>query len=198
MFANDVFFVVGKYDGTGNLVADLSTWLGAILANVDTCFDGFEDSSENIKGHISVGLEKVNSLISDLLNQVETVAVDHFTTLGELPSWVKPSDEELLLTNEVPYNIVVAADGSGDYTRVMDAVNAAPESRAKRFVIYIKKGTYNEIVFINEKKKNLMMIGDGRDATIISGDLRFSSTLTTYKTATFSKITNTPKFICNV
>lgn len=86
---------------------------------------------------------------------------------------------------------MVAADGSGNYTRVMDAVLAAPIYSRKRFVIYIKKGIYNENIWIDEKKTNLMVSGDGIHATTISSDLSYSNNLTTYKTATFGKITDT-------
>lgn len=58
----------------------------------------------------------------------------------------------------------------------MDAMNAAPQSSVKRYVIYIKKWEYNEHIVIGLKKENLMMVGDGKDgtnATIISGDLSF-------------------------
>lgn len=97
--------IAGKYEGIGNLIADLRTWLGDILVKIDTCMDGFEGSSK-FKGDISMEIKKLNILVSDVLNQV-------------------------------------------------------------------------------------LAIGDGKYATIISGNLRYSKTLTTYKTTTFGKITNT-------
>lgn len=117
---------------------------------------------------------------------------DHFTTPGPFPLWVKQSDKKLLLNSRAPaqIDVVVAADGTGNFTRVMDAVLAAPITSRKRFVIRIKRGVYTKNVFIGEKKQNLMGIGDGKDVTIISGNLSYSKRLSTYGTATFGKISN--------
>ncbi|KAF2917348.1 hypothetical protein DAI22_09g185400 [Oryza sativa Japonica Group] len=65
---------------------------------------------------------------------------------------------------------VVAADGSGDYTTIAAAVAAAPSKSTKRYVIYIKKGTYNELITIGQNTWNLTLIGDGMDVTIITGN----------------------------
>ncbi|XP_019417377.1 PREDICTED: pectinesterase/pectinesterase inhibitor PPE8B-like isoform X2 [Lupinus angustifolius] len=102
------------------------------------------------------------------------------------PSWVEPHDQNLLQTGEVAVDVVVAADGSGNYKTVMEAVNAAPEYSMRRFVVFIKKGVYIENVVIDKKKWNLMIIGEGMDETIISGSLSKTVNLTTYKTATFA------------
>ncbi|GAB4838064.1 hypothetical protein Ancab_027594 [Ancistrocladus abbreviatus] len=103
------------------------------------------------------------------------------------PSWISPKDRKLLQANGVPTaDAVVAADGSGNFTKVMDAVSAAPDHSAKRFVIYIKKGVYNENVEIKRKKTNIMVIGDGMDVTIITGNRSFTGGWTTYRTATFA------------
>ncbi|MDD0148575.1 pectinesterase family protein, partial [Shigella flexneri] len=49
----------------------------------------------------------------------------------------------------------------------------------------IKKGVYKEYVEIGKKKWNIMMIGDGMDATVISGNRSFVDGWTTYRSATF-------------
>ncbi|MCI46963.1 pectinesterase/pectinesterase inhibitor PPE8B, partial [Trifolium medium] len=77
------------------------------------------------------------------------------------------------------------SDGSGNYTKVMDAVLAAPDHSDKRYIIHIKEGIYNEHVLIGINKSSLMMIGDGIDATVISGDLSWGrDKLDTYQTFT--------------
>ena len=40
------------------------------------------------------------------------------------------------------YDITVAKDGSGNYTTVQAAVNAAPSNSSARTEIYIKNGSY--------------------------------------------------------
>ncbi|KAK4396789.1 Pectinesterase/pectinesterase inhibitor PPE8B [Sesamum angolense] len=81
---------------------------------------------------------------------------------------------------------VVAADGTGNFTSIEEAVHAAPDYSSRRYVIYIKKGVYKEYVEISKKKWNIMMIGDGMDATVISGNRNYADGWTTYRTATFA------------
>ncbi|CAK8562249.1 unnamed protein product [Lathyrus sativus] len=101
-----------------------------------------------------------------------------------------------ITSGEVIANVTVAADGSGNYTTVMEAVNAAPDNSMTRYVISIKKGIYIEKVFIDEKKWNLTMIGEGMGATVITGNMSCSqnkSSECTYDSATFA--VSGPRFI---
>lgn len=66
-------------------------------------------------------------------------------------------------------NLVVALDGSGDYTTLQAAINAAPDNSNKRFVIYIKKGVYDkEKLIIPRNKTYLTLKGEARSQTVIS------------------------------
>ncbi|KAF9610450.1 hypothetical protein IFM89_022414 [Coptis chinensis] len=59
-------------------------------------------------------------------------------------------------------SVVVNPDGSGNFTTITDAVNAAPNNTNIRngyFVIYIVAGIYGEYVNVVKNKMNLMMIG---------------------------------------
>jgi hypothetical protein len=58
--------------------------------------------------------------------------------------------------------VVVAADGSGDFNTVQGAADFAPDKPARRVTIFIKNGTYEEIVFIRNKT-NLTFRGEDRD-----------------------------------
>ncbi|XP_057433772.1 pectinesterase/pectinesterase inhibitor PPE8B-like [Lotus japonicus] len=179
----------GKNNSTGNLSSDLKTWLSAALSNPDTCMDGFEGTNGMVKGLVSVGLGQMMSLLKQLLTQVNPGS-NHFSATegqGQFPPWVKPGDRKLLQAeNGDRVDAVVAADGSGNYTTVKDAVLAAPDHSLKRFVIYIKRGVYHENVEIKKKKWNLMMIGDGINATVISGNRSFVGGSTTFRSATFA------------
>ncbi|KAL1565974.1 pectinesterase [Salvia divinorum] len=68
-------------------------------------------------------------------------------------------------------NVVVAQDGSGDFTTVGAAVAAAAGRRSGsgRYVIYVKAGTYAEYVTIGKDLVNVMLLGDGIGRTIITG-----------------------------
>lgn len=104
---------------------------------------------------------------------------------ARFPEWIRPDDRKLLETNGVNYDVSVALDGSGNFTKIMDAIKEAPDYSSTRFVIYIKKGLYLENVEIKKKKWNLVMLGDGIDVTVISGNRSFIDGWTTFRSATF-------------
>lgn len=58
--------------------------------------------------------------------------------------------------------VVVAADGSGDFNTVQGAIDFVPDNPAQRVTIFIKNGTYEEIVFFRNKA-NLTIRGEDRD-----------------------------------
>lgn len=68
------------------------------------------------------------------------------------------------------YDAIVAADGSGDYTSVQEAVDAAPEGRIKPWLIFVKNGNYKEHVNIPATKPMLHFIGQDRDKAVILDD----------------------------
>jgi pectinesterase len=69
------------------------------------------------------------------------------------------------------YNFIVAKDGSGNFITIQDALNAIPDSLGKRFTIYIKKGIYNEKIYI--EKSFITLIGEGKDSTeVVFAELR--------------------------
>lgn len=69
---------------------------------------------------------------------------------------------------------IVAQDGSGDFTKIQDAINAAPSFPYEKVTIRIKNGTYNEKVRIPEWNTHLELIGESKENTIIIFDDNFS------------------------
>lgn len=65
------------------------------------------------------------------------------------------------------YDAVVAADGSGDYKTVQDAINAAPVRRITPWLIFVKNGKYEELVTIPQNKPFIHLIGQDKEKTII-------------------------------
>jgi hypothetical protein len=57
--------------------------------------------------------------------------------------------------------VVVAADGSGDFNTVQGAVDFVPDNPPQRVTIFIKNGSYEEIVFF-QNKANLTFRGEDR------------------------------------
>ena len=68
------------------------------------------------------------------------------------------------------YDAVVAADGSGDYATVQEAIDAAPADRIKPWLIFVKNGNYKEHVNIPANKPMLHIIGQDRDKAVILDD----------------------------
>lgn len=68
------------------------------------------------------------------------------------------------------WDYVVAADGSGDFARIQEAIDAVPHLRAKRTVIFIKKGTYKEKLLLPATKTNVTFIGEDVHTTILTWD----------------------------
>ena len=63
-------------------------------------------------------------------------------------------------TNVFAYDVTVAKDGSGTFTTVQAAVDAAPTSRTTAYTIFIKNGTYKEIINVPSNKPFLQFIGE--------------------------------------
>ena len=61
--------------------------------------------------------------------------------------------------------IVVAKDGSGDFKSIQDAVNSLPAAASNQRIICIKKGTYNEKLFLD--KNFITLKGEDKEATKI-------------------------------
>ncbi|KAL0308367.1 UNVERIFIED_CONTAM: Pectinesterase/pectinesterase inhibitor PPE8B [Sesamum radiatum] len=187
----------GKDNSTGNAIADMNTWLSGAMANQETCKEGFDGTNGAVKGLVSGSLDQLTSLVHNLLSMVKTNPTStpskgrsgsrKLMTSAQFPDWLKSHDRKLLQASSgVVPDAVVAADGTGNFTSIEEAVRAAPDYSSRRYVIYIKKGVYKEYVEISKKKWNIMMIGDGMDATVISGNRNFADGWTTYRTATFA------------
>jgi len=66
-------------------------------------------------------------------------------------------------------NVVVSKGGDGNFTTLTDAVRAIPSPTKGRYVIYVKRGVYEENVTIT--RPEITLIGDGKGNTIIRSRL---------------------------
>jgi PelA/Pel-15E family pectate lyase len=62
--------------------------------------------------------------------------------------------------------ITVAADGSGNFKSIQDAINSLPADAKEQRVIFIKNGTYNEKIFID--KDLITLKGEDPEKTIVT------------------------------
>jgi pectin methylesterase-like acyl-CoA thioesterase len=66
--------------------------------------------------------------------------------------------------------VVVAKDGSGDYTTVQAAFRAVPTNYTGKWKIFVKKGAYFEKDTLAAGKINVILEGEDRDSTTITSD----------------------------
>nr|XP_043622660.1 pectinesterase-like [Erigeron canadensis] len=177
---------------------DLRTMLSAAMTNQATCLEGFEGSKSQVKisRHFRKALKGITRQVSNslaLLKKINGTSNDNnnFDDMSSggngFPKWLRKKDRKLLqiMSNETSkFDLVVAKDGSGNYTTIGEALNAAPNASATRFVIYIKAGAYYEYLEVINKKKNLMFVGDGIGKTLIKGNRSVVDGWTTFRSAT--------------
>ena len=178
-------------------VDDLRTWLSAALTYQETCLDGFMNTTTDAAAKMRGALNASQELTEDIL-----AVVDQFSaTFGKLsfgrrllgeedgsPVWMTDGKRRLMEAGpsapEFKPNVTVAADGSGDFKTIKEALAKVPQKSASMYVMYIKAGTYKEYVSVPRTVTNLVMIGDGMAKTIITGNKNFKMNLTTKDTAT--------------
>lgn len=129
-------------------------------------------------------------LTTDLVGTIDDLDHKHHhrRKLLTFPEWVPAQARRLL---QIPGlqkpNAVVAADGSGNFKTITEAVNAAPKKSTARFVIYVKAGEYKEYVTIPKDVTNVFMFGDGPTKTRVVGDKSNKGGFATIATRTFCK-----------
>nr|GME12349.1 pectinesterase/pectinesterase inhibitor U1 [Ipomoea batatas] len=184
---------------------DLKTLMSAAMTNQETCIDGFSHgkADHNARKPIFNGQVHVEKLCSNCLalikNMTDTDRQNEIKASGnrklkevegggEWPEWLSAGDRRLLQSTAATPNVVVAADGSGNYRTVSEAVKNAPSKSSKRYVIRIKAGTYKENVEVPKSKTNIMFIGDGRGKTVITGNRNVIDGSTTFNSATVAVV----------
>ncbi|GLJ13607.1 hypothetical protein SUGI_0216260 [Cryptomeria japonica] len=198
----------------GFLKKDSPVWLSAALTNQETCLNGFSDlnlsASNPIQAFMASRAVNLSELVSNSLSMYKLSTLptitgnnrrlmsfknneeaDFYSNYGRLnedgfPEWLSVGDRKLLQSSSPASqaNVVVAQDGSGNYRTIAQAINAVPQKSSKRYIIYIKAGTYKENIDISKKITNLMLVGDGKDKTIVSGSKSVQDGVTTFKSAT--------------
>ncbi|KAL2481950.1 Pectinesterase/pectinesterase inhibitor 3 [Abeliophyllum distichum] len=187
-------------------VDNLLTLLSAAQTNQESCLDGFshDGADKKVRSALLKGQMHVFRLCSNVLALIKNITDTDAQMAGnrdssverrlgeknehEWPKWLSAGDRRLLQASTVTPDVTVAADGSGNYRTVSEAVAAAPESSTRRYIIRIKAGVYRENVIIPKKKTNLMFVGDGRTTTIITGNKNVVDGSTTFNSATVAVV----------
>ncbi|KAG8381464.1 hypothetical protein BUALT_Bualt06G0124600 [Buddleja alternifolia] len=180
---------------------DLRTWLSSAGTNQQTCLDELEDSSDVLSNMFNENFKNSTEYTSNSLAIISSIdeSISSLGAIGRrrlmgfgggdgMPEWLSGTERRLLQTpaERIKADAVVAKDGSGKYKTIKAALKAVPEKSKKRFVIYVKKGVYYENVRVEKKMWNVMIVGDGRDRTVVSGGLNFIDGTPTFQSATFA------------
>jgi len=95
--------------------------------------------------------------------------------LKKYPDWAVKNGTKVGAAEKKNVNyITVAQDGSGDFTKIQDAVYATPAFPYEKVTIFVKNGIYNEKVRIPEWNTNVVLQGESKENTIITFDDNFS------------------------
>ncbi len=76
----------------------------------------------------------------------------------------------LSVVNAQPKKIIVAKDGSGNYTSVQESFNAIPSGNKKPVTIFIKKGIYKELLVLDSLKDFVTLMGEDKNETVLTFD----------------------------
>ncbi|MQM08190.1 hypothetical protein Taro_041045 [Colocasia esculenta] len=180
------------------LRSDVRTYLSAALTNRATCLEGLSVASGPLKGAlvgaVAGAYEFVANCLSILSKNAPPPPAGRGRRLlgsasGGFPSWLSRRDRRLLQSDNGydPSSVLtVAADGTGNFTNVGDAVAFAPSNSGDRTIIVVRAGVYVENVVIPSDKTNVVFLGDGRDVTIIRGSRSVGDGWTTFRSATLA------------
>ncbi|CAA0409107.1 unnamed protein product [Arabidopsis thaliana] len=170
---------------------DAQTWLSTALTNTETCRRGSSDLNVSDFTTPIVSNTKISHLISNCLavNGALLTAGKNDSTTGDskgFPTWVSRKERRLLQLQSVRANLVVAKDGSGHFKTVQAAIDVAGRRKVTsgRFVIYVKRGIYQENINVRLNNDDIMLVGDGMRYTIITGGRSVKGGYTTYSSAT--------------
>lgn len=98
---------------------------------------------------------------------------------------LKESEERGILLNEF---VIVNTYGTGNFSSIGDAIDAAPSNTKPQdgyFLVYVEEGVYEEYVVVPKYKNNILLVGDGINQTVITGNHSVVDGWTTFNSSTF-------------
>ncbi|XP_059432158.1 probable pectinesterase/pectinesterase inhibitor 12 [Corylus avellana] len=175
----------------GRKLADARAYLSAALTNRNTCLEGLDSASGPLKPALVNSIIDTYKHVSNSLSILSRQGVRKGRTNRRLmgfPTWMSRKDRRIFESAYDPSQVLtVAADGTGNFTTITDAINFAPNnSYVDRTIIYVKQGVYEENVEIPSYKPNVVLLGDGSSVTLITGDRNWVDGWTTFRSATLA------------
>jgi pectinesterase len=84
-----------------------------------------------------------------------------------LKTWPKTGNSEIKKII-AKADVVVAADGTGQFKTVQAAVDTAPDDNSKPYVIFIKPGVYQGLVVVPRAKRFIHFVGEDPETTVLT------------------------------
>ncbi|XP_050262784.1 probable pectinesterase/pectinesterase inhibitor 12 [Quercus robur] len=170
-------------------LADARAYLSAALTNKNTCLEGLDSASGPLKPTLLNSIHDTYKHVSNSLSIMSSQKGHTNRRLMDMgvPTWIsrKLDSRTRILESEYDHVLTVATDGTGNFTTITDAINFAPNnSYNERTFIYVKQGVYEENVEIPDYKPNIVLLGDGADVTLITGDRSMGDGWTIFRSAT--------------
>ncbi|MCL7034077.1 hypothetical protein MKW94_027871 [Papaver nudicaule] len=181
---------------------DVRTWLSTALTNQETCLDILQtQKSSTYKNMMETNARNVSKLVSNSLALYNSVKPTGTRTSGGgggrkllsdgFPTWVSGRERKLLEASieELRPSAVVAQDGSGTHTTIGQALAFASlaAGTSGKTVIHVKAGTYNEgSLKVASSQSNVMLVGDGKGVTVITGSKNVEDGSSLQNSATFA------------
>jgi len=174
---------------------DVAIYLSAVLTNMNTCLEGLDSATGTMKPAL---VKSVVDTYKHVSNSLAILFNPEMRTPENNPlkadsKWPPSSDQRFFQDSDwEDYDpneaLVVAADGTGNFRTITEAINFAPNNSDLTTVIYVKEGIYEENVEIPSSKTNIMMRGAGSDVTSIIGNRRAGDAgWTTFSSATLGE-----------
>lgn len=179
-------------------LADARAFLSAAMTNKVTCLDGLDSATGPMKPALLDSIAGIYTQVNNSLSMLSKPAAgggggggNRRRLLG-FPRWLPRRARRILQSSGDEYSpsevLTVAADGTGNFTTITDAINAAANNSVDRIIIYVREGVYEENVEIPSWKTNIVLLGDGSDATVITGSRSVADGWTTFRSATVGNL----------
>ncbi|KAL1531243.1 putative pectinesterase/pectinesterase inhibitor 12 [Salvia divinorum] len=173
-------------------LADARAFLSAAMTNKITCLDGLDSATGPLKAPL---LDSISGIYMQVRNSLSMLSKPGGLSGGGnrrrllgFPRWLSRKARRILQSSGDEYDpsevLTVAADGTGNFTTLSEAINFAPNNSIDRVIIYVREGVYQENVEIPSWKPNIVLLGDGSDVTVISGKRSVADGWTTFRSAT--------------
>ena len=178
-------------------LADTRAYLSAALTNKLTCLESLDSASGLLKPTLLNSITDTHKHVSNSLSILSSQFPQNISQHSQnnrrlvdvgVPTWISKKLERqtrMLASEYDPSKVlIVAADGTGNFTTITDAINSAPNNSNDKTIIHVKQGVYEENVVIPSYKTHIVLLGEGAEVTNITRNRSVGDGWTIFRSAT--------------